>query len=203
MVSESPRRCAREGEVQNLARMFDGPVHTLASLQPLLPACGQQLSSYRKPALAFFVLPSHVQRHQLPIPFSSPRSSTHCQDSVLERCFQVPASSFISGLTIGFLFFLLFCLEKNASILKPLTTYMLSVMALVGWLIVCPPVLQSQSLPISFLPYALGGGTAEAVRSPHCLCGFRPVWLEMRQESERGNLLSQLTPHSHGGWLNG
>lgn len=70
---------------------------------------------------------------------------------------------------------------------------MLSVTALVGWIILF--AFQSQSSPISFLPYALGGGTAGAVKRPHCPSGFWPVWLEMRQEREREEFtLSAHTP---------
>lgn len=67
---------------------------------------------------------------------------------------------------------------------------MLSVMAHVGWIILF--AVQSQFSTISFLPYALGGGTTER---PHCPSGFLPVRLEMRQESEREECtLSAHTP---------
>lgn len=147
---------------------------------------GQEPASHRKPTLAFFVLiPSFL------CPTSS-HSPIHCllhkapnclQDSFLERSFQAPASSFISGLNLYFLLILLPCLEKNASTHIILTTCMLLVMALDG--LFCLP---SNLTPHPSPPYSLHPGRGrhtDCQRGATAPLASGPVGWQRQEEAKK------------------
>lgn len=144
--------------VQNVLRPHAGLTATTApSLWALctLSYRGPRTPVHRKPTLASCPPSFNVQPHATP-------HSGLFSTMLSTLSFQEPASSFISGLTIAVLLIFLLCLEKNALILKTLTTrmFLVTVMAPVRWISLF--ALQPHSSPIS--------STAPLASSP--------VWLE-------------------------